>query len=119
MNKTLPGIVNPYRKSNFAYIMINIDTDTIGWRKIIKEDKLDFAIHAVDPYDGAAKTVINYNAPGTPCINVADEKGNPYWRKYLRYAVEEDSQKTFSRNYKKLKKEERTKGIKEKTSLIS
>jgi peroxiredoxin len=75
MNQTLPDIVAPYKKSNLAYIMIDIDTDTSGWRGIIKEDKLDFAIQASDPFDGEAKTAIAYNLTGTPCVNVADEKG--------------------------------------------
>ena len=75
-NQTLPDIVKPYRKSNLAYIMIDIDSDTSGWREVIKEDKLNFAVQASDPYDGDAKTAINYDSPGTPCINVANEKGN-------------------------------------------
>ena len=75
-NKTLPDIVNPYKKCNLAYIMIDIDMDTTGWRSVIEQDKLNFAVQATDPYDGDSKTMIAYNGPGTPCINVSDEKGN-------------------------------------------
>lgn len=75
-DKTLPSIVAPYLKSNLTYIMIDIDTDTTGWRKVIKEDKLNFAIHASDPHDGAAQTAVDYDLEGTPCVNIADEKGN-------------------------------------------
>ena len=75
-NKTLPDIVHPYKKSNLAYIMIDIDKDTAGWRSVINADRLDFAIQLTDPYDGDSKTLIAYNGLGTPCINVADEKGN-------------------------------------------
>lgn len=75
MNQTLPDVVNPYRKSNMAYIMIDIDTDTTNWRSIIKEDRLNFAIHGSDPHDGASKVFADYNGQGTPCINIVDEKG--------------------------------------------
>jgi peroxiredoxin len=75
-NKTLPEIVAPYKNSNLAYVMIAIDSDTSTLRPVIKEDKLNFAIHAYDPYDGAAKTMLAYEAPGTPSINIVDEKGN-------------------------------------------
>lgn len=75
MNETLPDLVKPYKNSNLAYIMISIDVDTSTLRTAIKEDALDFAIHAIDPYDGAAKTMIKYQAPGTPCVNIVDEKG--------------------------------------------
>ncbi len=75
-NKTLPEIVTPYKNSKLAYIMIAIDSDTSTLRPVIKEDKLNFAIHAYDPYDGAAKTMLAYEAPGTPSINIVDEKGN-------------------------------------------
>ncbi|HVD98256.1 MAG TPA: TlpA disulfide reductase family protein [Cytophagaceae bacterium] len=75
LDQTLPDIVRPYRKSNIVYIMIDIDSDTIGWRDIVKEDKLNFAIHALDPHDGASKIMEDYNAPGTPCINIVDRKG--------------------------------------------
>ena len=66
----------PYKKANLAYIMVSIDMDTITLRPVIEEDKLDFAIHGFDPFDGSAKTMIDYEAPGTPCINIVDEKGN-------------------------------------------
>lgn len=75
-NKYLPGIMAPYKKANIAYIMISIDIDTTTLRPVIQEDKLDFAIHGYDPFDGSAQTMIDYEAPGTPCINVIDEKGN-------------------------------------------
>ncbi len=75
-NKYLPEIMAPYKKVNLAYIMIAIDQDTSTLRPIIKQDKLNFAIHGYDPFDGAAKTMIDYEAPGTPCINIIDEKGN-------------------------------------------
>ncbi len=75
MNKTLPGTVKPYKKSNLAYIMVDIDTDTTGLGKVIREDKLDFAIHAIDPHDGAAKTMINYGGRGTPYISIVNENG--------------------------------------------
>ncbi len=75
-NKTLPDTVHSYKKSNLAYIMINIDKDTTGWRSVINADRLDFAIQLTDPYDGDSKTLIAYNGLGTPCINVAGEKGN-------------------------------------------
>ena len=75
-NKYLPEIMAPYKKVNLAYIMIAIDTDTSTLRSVIKQDKLNFAIHGYDPFDGAAKTMIDYEAPGTPCINIVDEKGN-------------------------------------------
>src|ERR1700740_92941 len=45
MNESLPYIVAPYKKANLAYIMIDIDTDTSGWRGVIREDHLEFAIH--------------------------------------------------------------------------
>ena len=75
-NKYLPGIMAPYKKANIAYVMISIDMDTTTLRPVIEEDKLNFAIHGYDPFDGSAKTMIDYEAPGTPCINVVDEKGN-------------------------------------------
>jgi len=75
-NKFIPGIVAPYKNSNLAYIMIAIDVDTSTLRPVIKEDKLNFAIHGYDPHDGAAKTMLDYEAPGTPSINIVDEKGN-------------------------------------------
>lgn len=75
-NKYLPGIMAPYKKANIAYVMISIDMDTTTLRPVIEEDKLNFAIHGYDPYDGSAKTMIDYEAPGTPCINIVDEKGN-------------------------------------------
>lgn len=76
-NKVLPGIIGPYsKKANLAYIMIAIDMDTLTLRPVIEEDKLNFAIHGYDPFDGSAKTMIDYEAPGTPCINIVDEKGN-------------------------------------------
>lgn len=75
-NKALQGIMAPYKKINLAYVMIGIDSDTSTLRPVIKEDKLNFAIHGYDPFDGAAKTMRAYEAPGTPCINVVDEKGN-------------------------------------------
>lgn len=75
-NKYLPSIVTPYKKEKLAYIMIAIDVDTTTLRPVIKEDKLNFAIHGYDPFDGAAKTMLAYEAPGTPCINIVDEKGN-------------------------------------------
>ena len=75
-NKYLPDIMAPYKKANIAYIMISIDMDTTTLRPVIEQDKLNFAIHGYDPFDGSAKTMIDYEAPGTPCINVVDEKGN-------------------------------------------
>lgn len=76
-NKVLPGIITPYsKKANLAYIMIAIDMDTLTLRPVIEEDKLNFAIHGYDPFDGSAKTMMDYEAPGTPCINIVDEKGN-------------------------------------------
>lgn len=75
-NKYLPAIMAPYKKANLAYIMIAIDIDTTTLRPVIKEDKLDFAIHGYDPFDGGAKTMLAYEAPGTPSINIVDEKGN-------------------------------------------
>jgi len=75
-NKYIPDIVAPYKNANLAYIMISIDTDTSTLRPVIKEDKLNFAIHGYDPFDGGAKTMLAYEAPGTPCINIVDEKGN-------------------------------------------
>lgn len=75
-NKYLPAIMAPYKKANLAYVMISIDMDTTILRPVIQEDKLDFAIHGYDPFDGSAKTMIDYEVPGTPCINVVDEKGN-------------------------------------------
>lgn len=75
-NKSIPAIVAPYKNANLAYIMISIDPDTSTLRPVIKEDKLNFAIHGYDPFDGAAKTMLAYEAPGTPSINIVDEKGN-------------------------------------------
>jgi thiol-disulfide isomerase/thioredoxin len=75
-NKYLPGIMAPYKKANIAYVMISVDMDTTTLRPVIQEDKLNFAIHGYDPFDGSAKTMMDYEAPGTPCINVVDEKGN-------------------------------------------
>ena len=76
-NKNLPAIIGPYsKKANLAYIMIAIDMDTLTLRPVIEEDKLNFAIHGYDPFDGSAKTMMDYEAPGTPCINIVDEKGN-------------------------------------------
>lgn len=75
-NKYLSDIMAPYKKANIAYIMISIDMDTTTLRPVIQEDKLGFAIHGYDPFDGSAQTMIDYEAPGTPCINVVDEKGN-------------------------------------------
>lgn len=75
-NKYLPAIMAPYKKANLAYVMIAIDMDTTILRTVIEEDKLNFAIHGSDPFDGSAKTMLDYDAPGTPCINVVDEKGN-------------------------------------------
>lgn len=75
MNQTLPAMVTPYTKANMAYIMIDIDIDTTGWRSIIREDKLSFAIHGSDPHDGASKVFTDYDGHGTPCINIVDEKG--------------------------------------------
>ncbi len=75
-NKYLPEIVAPYKKANLAYIMIAVDMDTTILRPVIEEDKLNFAIHGYDPFDGSAKTMMDYEAPGTPCINIVDEKGN-------------------------------------------
>jgi len=75
-NKYLPDIMAPYKKANIAYVMISIDMDTTTLRPVIQEDKLNFAIHGYDPFDGSAKTMIDYEAPGTPSINVVDEKGN-------------------------------------------
>jgi thiol-disulfide isomerase/thioredoxin len=75
-NASLQSIMPAYKNSNLTYIMIDIDADTSSWRSVIKEDKLDFAIQALDPYDGGAKTMIDYNGTATPCINIVDEKGN-------------------------------------------
>ncbi|WP_018341754.1 TlpA family protein disulfide reductase [Cytophaga aurantiaca] len=75
-NKYLPDIMAPYKKANLAYIMISIDMDTTTLRPVIEEDKLNFAIHGYDPFDGSSKIMMDYEAPGTPCINVVDEKGN-------------------------------------------
>lgn len=75
-NKYLPEIMAPYKNANLAYIMIAIDVDTSTLRPVIKEDKLNFAIHGYDPFDGAAKTMLAYEAPGTPCINIVDKDGN-------------------------------------------
>lgn len=75
-NKYLPEIMAPYKKANIAYIMIAIDADTATLRPVIKEDKLNFAIHGYDPFDGGAQTMKSYEALGTPCINIIDEKGN-------------------------------------------
>lgn len=55
--------------------MISIDADTTTLRSVIKEDRLNFAIHAYDPFDGAAKTMLAYQATGTPSIHIVDEKG--------------------------------------------
>lgn len=75
-NKYLPEIMSPYKKANLAYIMISIDMDTSTLRPVIEADNLNFAIHGYDPYDGSAQTMIDYEAHGTPCINIVDEKGN-------------------------------------------
>jgi len=75
-NQFIPIIMAPYKNKKIAYIMIAIDMDTSTLRSVIKEDKLNFAIHGYDPFDGAAKTMIDYEATGTPSINVVDEKGN-------------------------------------------
>ena len=75
MNQTLPEEIKPYLNSRMVYLMISIDKDTSGLRKVIREDKLDFAIHLLDPLDANAKTMIDYKANGTPCVNIVDEKG--------------------------------------------
>jgi thiol-disulfide isomerase/thioredoxin len=75
-NKSLPLIMESYKNANIAYIMIAIDIDTTTLRPVINEDKLNFAIHGYDPFDGAAKTMVAYEAPRTPSINIVDEKGN-------------------------------------------
>jgi thiol-disulfide isomerase/thioredoxin len=75
-NEFIPIIMAPYKDKKIAYIMIAIDMDTSTLRPVIKEDKLNFAIHGYDPFDGAAKTMVDYEAMGTPSINVVDEKGN-------------------------------------------
>jgi thiol-disulfide isomerase/thioredoxin len=75
-NQFLPIIMAPYKDKKIAFVMIAIDMDTTTLRPVIKDDKLNFAIHGYDPFDGGAKTMIDYEATGTPCINVVDEKGN-------------------------------------------
>ncbi|WP_299253442.1 TlpA disulfide reductase family protein [uncultured Cytophaga sp.] len=74
-NQFIPIIMAPYKDENIAYIMVAIDMDTSTLRPVIKEDKLNFAIHGYDPFDGAAKTMLDYKASGTPSIQVIDEKG--------------------------------------------
>ena len=75
-NQFIPIIMAPYKDKKIAYVMIAIDMDTSTLRPVIKEDKLNFAIHGYDPFDAAAKTMMDYQAPGTPSISVVDEKGN-------------------------------------------
>ena len=98
-NKVLPGIIRPYsKKANLAYIMIAIDMDTLTLRPVIEEDKLNFAIHGYDPFDGSAKTMMDYEAPGTPCINIVDEKGNLVGVNVTDDQLKKYLKKRFSRN---------------------
>jgi peroxiredoxin len=99
MNQTLPEEVRPYLNSTIAYLMISIDEDTSGLRKVIQEDKLDFAIHLLDPHDVKSKTMIEYNAKGTPCLNIVDEQG-----KILALNISEDQFEKYLTKKKGTKK---------------